>query len=219
MTVVARLRSLWWNLVRRRHVDAALDEEVRSYVDLLAAEYERRGLGAAEARRTALLEAGGIEQVKEAARDAWAGAALANAARECRHALRSLARSPSYVVTAVLTLAIGIGGATAVFTVVKGTLFRPLPVVTAPDRLVDVEIRLPSGAFNEMGYPDFLRFRDDARTLSGLAVYNGTPMAVSTHERSTRAKVSYVSGDFFRVLGVRPALGRLLDDAELRWPS
>src|SRR5881396_2143652 len=83
------LRSIWWNLARRRHVDRALDEEVRSYVELLAAEYERGGMGAAEARRAALVAAGGIEQVKEATRDAWAGDAVANAGRELRYAVRS----------------------------------------------------------------------------------------------------------------------------------
>ncbi len=215
MLVVARLRSLWRHLVRRRGAEAELDEELHGYTDLLTAEHERRGLSPAAARRAALVEIGGIEQVKEASRDAWAGAAFSSAMREFRYALRSLAHSPAYVVIAVLTLGIGIGGATAVFTVVNGTLLRPLPVVTAPDRLVDVEIRLPSGTLNEMSWPDFVDLRDHTHTLTGLAVHNGTAVDVTGAGLSTRAMVDYVSGDFFRVLGVHPALGRLLGRADV----
>ena len=215
MGALSRLRALWFNLVHRREVDAALDDELRAYVDLLAADYERRGMSPPEARRAALVASGGIEQVKESTRDAWVGESIATAARTLRHAARSLGRSPVYVITAVLTLAIGIGGATALFTIVKGSLLRPLPAVADPDRLVSAEPVRGSTGLYDFSYADFNDFRTSVRSLSGLALYDGTSMAFRTAATSGHTWVSYVTGDFFRVLGVHPSAGRLLDSADV----
>ena len=203
------LRSLWWNLAHRRHVDRALDDEVRSYIELLAAEYERGGMSAEEARRAALVAAGGIEPVKEATRDAWAGDAVANAGRELRYAVRSLRRSPGFLVIATATLAIGIGGATAVFTVIKGSLMRPLPAVTEASRLVTIMISEKGKTFDEVSYPDYLDLRSRSTTLSGVAGFDGTSMSFGDAGARERVWVSFVTDDFFSVLGVRPAAGRL----------
>jgi putative ABC transport system permease protein len=216
MGALSRLRSLWSNLARRREVEAELDDELRAYVDLLTAEYEKGGMSPGAARRAALVASGGVELVKEETRDAWIGDSLATVARTLRHASRSLRRSPVYVVTAVLTLAIGIGAATALFTIVKGSLLRPLPAVAEPDRLVSIEPVRGSTILYDFSYLDFTDYRRQAKTLSGLALYDGTSMAFRTgaHEVG-HAWVSYVSGDFFSVLGVRPQAGRLLDSADV----
>jgi len=208
----AWLRNLRWNLLRRADVDAALDEELGAYVELLTNEYQQSGMSAADARRRALVETGGVEQVKDAARDAWAGARIADLARELRHALRSLRRSPGFVATAVATLGIGIAGATAVFTIMDAELLRPLPGVSEPARLITLERVQTTTTLDDFGYPDFLDYRAQTRALAGLAAYNGTPMALRTAGGASaeRSWVSYVSGDFFSVLGVHPALGRLL---------
>lgn len=108
MRLISWLRHLWWNLALRRGVEAALDEEVRGYVDLLAADYERSGMSAAAARRAALVDCRGVEQVKESARDAWIGNTMTVAARDLRFVLRSLRRAPVFALTAVATLGIGI---------------------------------------------------------------------------------------------------------------
>ena len=155
MRLIALGRSLWSNIVRRREVEHALDAELRAYVDLLAADYERSGLAPDVARRRALVETGGLETVKDAVRDAWAGDALATISREMRYTLRTLRRAPAFLGIAVGTLATGIGGATAVFTVIKGSLLRPLPAVADPDRLVTVERVDPTTATSESGYPVF----------------------------------------------------------------
>jgi len=207
-------RSLWSNLVRRQRVEEALDDELRAYVDLVAAEYERAGMSPASARRTALVDTGGVERVKEAARDAWVGNALAQSSRELRYSLRSLRRSPTFLGVAVATLGIGMGGSTAVFTVIKGSLLRPLPGVAEPTRLVSVE-RVQSGRLiAEFSYPDYQDLRAHSTTLAGLAAYNGTSMALVDSSGTGRAWVSYVSDNFFRVLGVRPAVGRLFGPAD-----
>lgn len=210
MRALVWLRSLWWNLVHRAEVERALDEEVRGYVDLLAAEYEDRGLPPAAARRSALLEAAGVEQVKESTRDVWIGNLSSVIARDLRYALRTLARSPGFVVIVIATLAVGIGGTTAVFTMIDAVLLRPLPGVAQPERLITLERTEPTATLDNFGYPDFVDYRNQSRTLAGLAAYNGTPMILAAPADTTRAWVSYVSGDFFRVLGARPALGRLI---------
>src|SRR5690242_17865854 len=108
MRFVHWLRSLWANLVHRDRVDASLDAELHAYQDLLAAEYERRGLPADDARRAALVEIGGLAQVKESTRDGWAGHALASAERELRYTWRSLRRSPGFLVVVTFVIALGI---------------------------------------------------------------------------------------------------------------
>jgi predicted permease len=207
------IRGLLRRLVRRRQADQALDEELQTYVDLLADEHARAGLNPEGARRAALVETGGVQQIKEATRDAWSGRALATGTRELRYALRALRRSPAFLAVAVATLAIGIGGATAVFTIIKGSLLRPLPAVADPDRLVSVERLQGTQLIAELSYPDYRNLRDDATTLAGLAAYNGTSLALEDRAGKTRAWVSYVSDNFFTVLGVRPETGRLFDSS------
>jgi predicted permease len=204
----ARLRSLWYNIVRRRDVDRALDGELSAYVALLADEYERAGMSPGVARRAALIDTGGVEQVKDATRDAWAGASIMAAARELRFAARSLRRAPAFLTVAVATLAIGIGGSTAVYTVIKGSLLRPLPGVEDPDRLVTIETDEDHRRVAEISYPDYRDLQRAAPSLAGLAGFNGTSLAVSDSTGSTSEWVSLVTDDFFATLGVRAALGR-----------
>lgn len=214
--LASRARSLWWNLAHRAEIEASLHTELREYVELLAAEYRKRGLTPDAAWRQALVDCGGTEQVKEATRDAWVGNGLATAARELRFALRSLRRSPTYVVTAILTLGLAVGSVTALFTIVKGSLLRPLPAVTDPGDLVSLEPMRGSTLLYDFSYPDFRDLRDQSTTLSGLAAFDGTHMVYRDSAGSGHAWVSYVSGEFFSVLGVKPVLGRLLTtgDAE-----
>jgi predicted permease len=219
MRLVAFVRSLWSNLARREAVERDLDAELRAYIDLLAAEYERSGLPPDLARRRALVETGAIEAVKDVTRDAWAGNALALISRELRYALRTLRRAPAFLAVAVGTLALGIGGATAVFTVIKGSLLRPLPAVASPDRLVTIERVDPTTAATESGYPvfsypDYRDLRARSVTLSGIAGFDGTSMTVEDSSGSAREWVSFVTPNFFTVLGVRPVAGRVFSDPE-----
>lgn len=205
---MAQLRGLWKSLFRRGQAEAELDDELRAYVDLLAAEYERGGLSQEAAGRAALIKAGGIEQAKEATRDVWLGNAFAVAARELRYAGRTLRHSPTYLVIAIATLAIGIGGATAVFTVIKGSLLRPLPAVEDPGRLVAIERRTKAGTDAQFSYLDWVDFNTQAAALTGIAGFDGTSMRLEDAAGSDRVWVSFVSDNFFTVLGARPSAGR-----------
>src|SRR5262249_23676633 len=126
--LISRLHAAVWNLFRRSAVERQLAEELDTYVELLTAEKVGQGMRPDEARRAALVEAGGVEQTKEAVRDARAGAWLEASWRDVRHTLRDLARAPGFTITVVSTLAIGIGFNSALFTLVYAALARPLPV-------------------------------------------------------------------------------------------
>lgn len=124
----SRLVSLFRNLLRRDKVEKDLDEEVRSYVDLLADEKTAAGLPRHTARRAARIETGGLEQLKEEVRDQRAGAAaLEHFVQDARYGLRMAIRNPTFAGVVILTLAIGIGATTAVFSVVDAVLLNPLP--------------------------------------------------------------------------------------------
>ena len=133
-TVIARVRALR----RSAQADRDLDDELRAYVDARAAAYERRGLAPAEAKRAALIEVAGLEQVKEQVRDVRPGSAIAAAARDARYGARVLWRSPGYALVVIMTLALGIGPTAAIFSVVYAVLWRSLPYPDAA-RIVVVE--------------------------------------------------------------------------------
>ncbi len=208
MALVARLRALYRNLFRRQQVEDRLDAEVRAYTDLVADERIAAGMSPAEARRTALAEAGGIEPVKQAVRDGRAGAMLDNFAQDIHYGLRQLRRSPGFATLAVITLAVGIGANTAIFTFVNAVLLRPLPYPNA-DRLT----MLMSGLADQGRAPfsSFEVFEMQRRTrtfdqIAGIWVTNG---ALPGDGDAEQVKVADVTSNFLPLVCTRPALGRL----------
>ena len=137
--------------------------------------------------------------------------------QDIRYAARLLVKSPAWTALAVIALALGIGANTAIFSLVNAVLLRPLAGVEASDQLVAFE-RLQGGrAYDSFGYPDYLDYRNQSDTFSGLAAHVGTPLSFAGNT-TERLRGDVVTGNYFSVLGARPALGRLLqsedDEAE-----
>src|SRR6266850_2343618 len=127
--------------------------------------------------------------------------------KDIRYGVRSLAKRPGFTAIAVITLALGIGACTAIFSVVDGVLLRPLPYPEA-ERLVELQEVNAKGRPISFADPNFLDVRDRSRTLEGVAEYSGGIATVTGGSEPARAITYRVSGDFFRVLGTQPFLGR-----------
>src|ERR1700759_4359992 len=127
MRLWSRLKFLSRNLRRKQQLESQLDKELRSYADMVADEKIAAGIPPSEARRTTLADLGGIEQGKQSVRDRRTGAGLELLWRDMRYALRQLRRNRAFTFTAVITLGLGIGATTAIFSAVYALLLRPLP--------------------------------------------------------------------------------------------
>ena len=145
-----KARSFFRNLLFWQRVEADLDAEVRSHLEMLTEENVRAGMAAAEARRAARIELGGIEQVKEQVRSERIGGWLQSVIAEFRFALRQLRKSPGFTAVTVLTLALGIGANTAIFSVVNSVLLRSLPF-SHPSELLDISARSTYFDFTSLG--------------------------------------------------------------------
>src|SRR5258708_3030888 len=158
------------NLFRKRQVERDLDEELRSCLAILIDEKVAQGMPRPEARRQALLELQGIDQIKEEVRDARMGAALEELARDLRHGVRALRKSTGFAAVAVLTLAIGIGVNTAIFSVADTVLLRPLPYAGANEIMALWEKRPHENTFHGgVSALDFLYWPSLAKSFSHCA--------------------------------------------------
>ena len=223
MSLFARVVSLFRNLTRRNHVERELDEELRATVEMLTAEKVRAGQTRDAARRAALVELGGIEPIKEQVREARAGALLDTLGQDVRYAVRLLRRYPLFALTAVLSLAVGIGANTTVFTIGKSLLRFAPAAVAEPDRIVDIGRRLdgiPIG-YNPGSYPDYLDIRQRSTTLEHVYARTLFPrnmtLAMSGGAENVVAEV--VTTNYFATLGTRPAIGRLFNADESDRPG
>ncbi|MGH7529916.1 MAG: ABC transporter permease [Gemmatimonadales bacterium] len=136
--------------------------------------------------------------------------------QDLRYALRALRKSPGFTLAAVLTLALGVGANTAIFSVVNALLLRPLPHVARQEELVQIGRTMGGEGFDTFSYPDFVDFRDRARTLDRVAAYDILPLHVSSGGSTERVRGSLVSSSYFDVLGTRPAAGRFFREDEDR---
>jgi putative ABC transport system permease protein len=198
--------------------EASLERELASHLVLLEDEYRRRGLSADEARRSAQLALGGIDQTKERHRDARAFRWFDDTRRDAVYAIRSLRRTPVFAIAAALVLGLGIGANATVFTVVNTVLLQPLPFERADD-IVQVRRRTPSGSSVSFPMHDYLALTPQRGSLSSLAildVFCAGRFTLMTGEAAEPITGCRVSSAFFEVLGVSPVRGRLFmagDDA------
>lgn len=137
MPLLPRLRSLWRNLIHRDAVERELDDELRATLDILIDEQVDAGVDPREARRRAMLEIGGVEPVKEGVRDIRMGFLIDTLLQDLNYAMRQIRRSPGFAAAAILTLALGIGANTAVFTMLNAIVLKRLPIAE-PDKLMAI---------------------------------------------------------------------------------
>jgi predicted permease len=209
-TVLARVRALR----RSARADRDLDDELRAYLDERAASYERQGLAPADAKRAALIEVEGVEQVKERVRDVRLGSAVEAAARDARYAARVLWRSPGYALVVIMTLALGIGPNAAIFSVVYAVLWRSLPYPDAA-RIVVVEAdtRRLATAYSSPGAA--LDVRTQSRLIASIAQVEGRDASLEVDGVMERVAAARVTDDLLPLLGATPlTLGRTLVSAE-----
>jgi putative ABC transport system permease protein len=203
-----RATSLFRNLFRKRENEQELDQEVCAYLDLLTEEKIRVGLTPVAARRAARLELGGVEQVKEQVRDVRAGAWMETVLQDLRYGFRVLCNNPGFSLLVMLTLALGIGANTAIFSVVYGVLLRPLPYAHG-GQLVVVHQRAhgqpPDIPFS---YKELADYREQTRTLDAVVEYHSMSFLLLGDDSAERVQTAVVSANFFDVLGVKPLLGR-----------
>jgi putative ABC transport system permease protein len=199
-------RRLWFFVTRWRRMQD-LDEEIRLHVELRAAANRRNGLHAEEAARQARLRFGNPLKLREEARDVWGFAELERIGGDLRHAVRRIVQHPARTFVVVLTLALGIGATTAMFTLLDAMLLKPAPWDTSGRVVWIVGLWGRSAMTRNLSYPDYLVYRDRAATLSGVAAEGGTPMAIGGPQPQ-RVLGGLVSGNYFDVLGLRAQIGR-----------
>jgi hypothetical protein len=204
-TVVSKVLALF----SRHRRDAELHEEIQSHLELLAAEHIRCGMAPAAAHAAARREFGGVEQTRETYRDQRGWPFLDTLAQDVRYAVRTLRTHRGFTAVAVLTLSLGIGANTAIFTLVDALMLRMLPVAN-PQELVRL-LRIQGGQSSEsFSYPQVITLAEHGEIFSGLGGFSGETFNVGPSAALIRTGGAWVSGGFYHTLGLEPVVGRLL---------
>ncbi|MEQ1354641.1 MAG: ABC transporter permease, partial [Candidatus Acidiferrum sp.] len=213
MRPLAQLRTLFRNLFRKKQVERELADEIGSYLDLAAGAKIRSGASEPEARRAALIELGGIEQVKEEVRAVHMGHFVETRLQDLRFALRTLRRSPVFSFTVVLVLAFGIGSTALMFTIVNSLLLRG-PAFPDADRLVMLWQKIPQEDRVSFSVNEFTAWQKQTEVFEELASFTGTGYTISGRGNPELVIGQMVTPSFFQVLGTAPLLGRLFFEPE-----
>ena len=215
MSFLRNMASGLRSLFRRERVSHELEEELNGFLETATEEKIKRGMSRPDALRAVRLEHGNLEVTKEEVRSAAWESFVQTCWKDLRFAFRMLRKNPGFTVIAVLTLALGIGASTSIFSVVDAVLLRPLPFPN-PQQVVTVWELSADGRRMHLADPNFLDFREQNRTLVGLAQFSTGPESVSGGSEPVRMNVAAVSQDFFKMMGVEPVQGRDFTADELR---
>jgi len=224
--MTSRIRRLFLrllNVARPQRSEPDLEREISAHLALMQDDLVGRGMTPDEARIAARRAFGGVEQTKELHRDTRSFRWLDDARRDLRHAGRLLRRGPLFTITAALSLAIGIGANTTIFTVANALLFQPAAGLVEPHRLVDIGSSRIHGRFGPSSYPNYLDIRERTTTLDGVYAYSRFPQpmslgAVGTNDGIDSVFGSVVTVNYFTVLGAVPAAGRLFGTTDSEQP-
>src|SRR5580693_3528824 len=210
-TLPLRLRSLF----RRPRAEQDLNEELQYHLEQKIEEYVAQGLTRDEARQAALRAMDGIERRKEECRDVRRVNAVENALRDIRYSCRVLLKSPGFTAVAVLTLALGIGATTAIFSVVDGVLLKPLPY-PRPDELIFASHTAPGIGIKDLSSSPSTNFiyREQNRTLQDIGLYDIDSVSVTGLAQPEQVRALDVTDAILPILGVQPMLGRVFSRAD-----
>jgi predicted permease len=200
-----RISAFFRNLTRRHKVEQDLADELSSYVDLSTQRKMKEGLNEIDARRAALIELGGAEQVKEQVREARLGYWLETFLKDLRFGFRSLCKSPGFTAVALLTLALGIGANTAIFSIIHAVILRPLPY-REPARLVKI---WPEKLRSSVSKADYLEIKNGAHSFDDVAAYSNWAFTITGTGEAAKLEGARTTANLFSLLGVEAAVGRI----------
>lgn len=220
MAVLRRLLAGFRSLVHKQRVEQEMDEELREYLETAAEHKMRTGMPRETAMRAARVEMGGAEALKERVRDGGWESMVESVWRDILYAMRMLWKAPGFTLVAVLSLAIGIGANTAVFSFAETLLLRPLPVPRSGELLTVGSTDARTGTL-VASYRDYVDIRDRNKSFAGLAAYASSAVAFATEpDASPRLRLGMlVSGNLFPIIGVEPHLGRAFRPEEDQVPG
>jgi predicted permease len=211
-------------LFARKRMELELDKELRFHFEAQVADKVRAGVPESEARRLTRLEFGGLEQIKESCRESRGTMWVESLAQDVRYGLRQLGKSPGFAVIAIVSLALGIGANTAIFTLLNAILLRPLPVQSPKELLLFGDgkaqgstLSVPDGETRLFSYAFFHDFRLKDTSFSGIAAVDSTQFETKASIAGgayQTTHVNLVSGSYFTVLGVPASLGRTIDESD-----
>src|ERR1700674_4909066 len=204
------MNFIWW---RRKKLDRELEEEVRTHLEMATNERVDRGEDKREAERAARREFGNVGVVKEVTREVWGWGPLDRLMQDLRFGVRMLAKSPGFTAVAILTLALGIGANTALFSVVNGVLLNPLPY-PEPEQLVTLHESKPNFEAGSISFPNFRDWRKENTTFSMMGISRGYSFNLTGAGEAEQVRAEFVSTDFLPMLGVKPVIGRLFEEGE-----
>jgi putative ABC transport system permease protein len=203
--------------IAARKTDEEFMEELDAHLALLTAEYIRRGMTTEEARRSALVRMGGVTQLRETHREVGGLPAAENLFQDVRYALRTLRKRPGFALVCILTLGLGIGASTAIFSVVNGVLLRPLPYPNS-SRLVRIEESHPGEIAANFTYASYLDLERESKSLESISAFRPWSFNLTGDGEPEQATGALVSARFFSALGIQPLLGKTIS-AEDDQPS
>jgi putative ABC transport system permease protein len=204
----------WTNrLFGRQRQEKELEEEVRTHLEMAAKDRVDRGEPAREAARSAKLEFGNVGLVKEVTRDVWGWGSIERLIQDLRFGARMLAKSPGFAAVAILTLALGIGANTALFSIVNGVLLNPLPY-PEPEQLVTLAESKPNFDSGSISFPNFQDWRKNNRTFSMMGISRSYSYSMTGRGEAEQVGAEFISSDYLAVLGVKPVIGRLFAEGE-----
>jgi predicted permease len=211
MPLRSRLMSLRRNLFQKDRVEQEFSEEIQAYLEMLIEFKIKEGLNPAAARRAALIELGGVEQVKERVREVRMGHHLQTLWQDLRYGLRMMIKAPGFSIIAVLSIAFGIALNTSVFTILNGMLLKPMPVRN-PERLVALYTSEPNSIYpGSFSYPDYLDYRQHSQVFSELFIHYTTQLSMADRDgTAVMLAGEMITGNYFKGLQLDAALGRLL---------